>query len=184
MRVIVGAIVLLSLAVTVAVAQPPVQRAAMLKPPQILSPDELPPIARGSGDDLPLPSTLPSTPVVRPTPPPRYPGSSSPAWLSGVDPNVLPAGGTVSKNGAVSPLTPPSTEPVTDDRTTTQKIIDRLRGTANTEKQAAPRPQTRQFTQRQTEVPTAETPFRGTGANGAPVYAGPPAYRWYGWGTV
>jgi hypothetical protein len=30
----------------------------------------------------------------------------------------------------------------------------------------------------------ANTAFRGTGSNGAPVYAGPPAYRWYGWGSV
>ena len=30
----------------------------------------------------------------------------------------------------------------------------------------------------------ANTAFRGTTANGSPVYAGPPAYRWYGWGSV
>src|SRR5262249_48944571 len=34
------------------------------------------------------------------------------------------------------------------------------------------------------ELPTAQTPFRSTSPNGQPVYAGPPAYRWYGWGSV
>ena len=36
----------------------------------------------------------------------------------------------------------------------------------------------------QQEQSTATAPFRATGANGAPVFAGPPAYRWYGWGSV
>ena len=51
MRVTVGAIAVLGLAVTVAVAQPPVrERAAVLKPPEVLPPEEIP-IARGAIDD-------------------------------------------------------------------------------------------------------------------------------------
>ena len=173
---------------TVAVAQPPVQRerAATLKPPQALSPGDLPLVARGAADDFPPPPTLSSTPVVRPnTPSARAPGvATGPAWLGGNDPNVRPAAGLGSTGGTVRPLTPPPAT-LMDDLPVQPKLLDRVKGTFTGEKQPVPKqlPHTA-HPQGQPPEPTAATPFRGTGANGAPVYAGPPAYRWYGWGSV
>jgi hypothetical protein len=182
MRVIVGTLAGLGLAVTVAAAQPPAQRerAAVLKTPVPLRADQMPPVARGVADDFPPPggSSFPSTPLKRA-------GSASgpgPQWLGGADPNVLPAGGATPTGGGVRQLTPPVAA-ASDGRAAQPKFLDRLKGAG--ERPPAPTPQQpRRTAGQQPEVPTAETPFRGTGANGAPVYAGPPAYRWYGWGTV
>jgi hypothetical protein len=193
MRVTVGAIAMLGLAVTVAVAQPPGrERAAELKPPQVLLPSEMPPVARGAVGDFPV-SSLPTTPVTRPgAPGSRPPGvASGPAWLTGVDPNVRPASGLGLKGTNVRPLTPPTAMP--KDEPSVQPVqprfIDRVKAPFVGEKspppqqlppltaKALPQPQP-------LEQPTASTPYRGTGANGAPVFAGPPAYRWYGWGSV
>ena len=101
MRVTVGTIAVLGLAVTVAVAQPPVkERAATLKPPQAIPAGELP-VARGAVDDFPA-TSLPSTPVTRTNNPAARPGvATGPAWLTGADPNVQPASGTDSTTGAV-----------------------------------------------------------------------------------
>jgi hypothetical protein len=188
MRVTVGTIAVLGLAVTVAVAQPPVkERAATLKPPEAIPAGELP-IARGAIDDFPA-TSLPSTPVTRTNNPAARPGvATGPAWLTGADPNVRPAGSIGTSGAGVRPLSPP----MTDDPPPAQpKVLDRIRNAVTGEKQPAPQPLPHQVMQQQPQPqpqqqpqPTAATPFRGTGANGAPVYAGPPAYRWYGWGTV
>jgi hypothetical protein len=147
------------------------------------------------------------------TPVTRSPGASGrpspgvatgPAWLSGVDPNVLPAAGLGLKGGTVRPLTPPPTSMTKEEATVQPRFFDRAKPSASDKQPEAmpPLPQQLQKTTTQplpqktivqqaqpvsprpVETPTANTPFRATGANGAPVYAGPPAYRWYGWGTV
>jgi hypothetical protein len=177
MRVIVGAIAVLGIAVTVAVAQPPRERAAVLRPPEPLPPGELPPVARGAIDDLPNTPYLPSTPVTR-KPAPGV--ASGPAWSTGVDPYVRPASDLGSRAGGVQPLTPP---PGMDPTPLPPRFIDRIKFRGGSEKQYAAK-QSPPAPAQMLEQPTANTPFRGTGANGAPVYAGPPAYRWYGWGTV
>lgn len=186
MRVIVGTIAGLGLAVTVAAAQPPArpERAAALGTPVPLPADRVTPVARGVADAFPPSgSGLPSTPLKRP-------GSSTgvatgPAWLSGADPNLLPAGGVRTTGAGVRQLTPPLASQ--DEGTTPPKFLDRFRATGE-KPPSAPAAQPRRTATSaalpQPDLPTAETPFRGTGANGSPVYAGPPAYRWYGWGSV
>lgn len=181
MRVTAGAVAVLGLAVAVAEAQPTKERAAALKAPQALSADELPPVARGAVGDFP--TTISGTPVTRPgaagTVPP------GPAWLTG-DTGVAPAGGIATKSGAVRPLGTPPTLGKDEKVPPPPKMLDRLKifpdkapaqpepqPVVQAPPQPAPAPQ-----------PSASTPFRGTGTNGAPVFAGPPAYRWYGWGSV
>ena len=169
MRTFVGVIAVLGLAVTVAVAQPPRERGASFRPPEALKPGEAP-VARGAADDFP-PSSFPTTPVTRSgtgTGSGR-PGVAGPAWLSGpgTDPGVVPAAGSLTRGrGDVRQLTP---QPK-DDPALSSKSFERPKGSS------AP--------QQQQPEPTASTPFRGTSASGSPVFAGPPAYRWYGWGTV
>ncbi len=183
MRGTVGVIVVLGLAVTVAVAQPPARdRAAVLKAPEAIRPGDLPPVvARGAADNFPAPTNLATTPVVRQNGSrPGVAGVGDTSWLTGVDPNLIRAGGTAGKPNAVRPLTPPPSNFTKDEGATQPKLLDRL-------KPAAPKPLPQslgQPAQQQPEQPTASTPFRGTGANGSPVFAGPPAYRWYGWGSV
>jgi hypothetical protein len=200
MRVLVGASTVLGMAMTaatVAVAQPPVrERAAEFKAPQALHPGDLPGVARGASDDLPTSPYLSSTPVPRAFPPTRSPGVAGPApgvagpsWLTGSDPNVRPATGIAPPGGTsgVSTLTPTMLPPDQAAPPVPPKMFDRMKGFMSTDRQPAPRqpaPRTTPQPVMQPEQPTATTPFRGTGANGAPVYAGPPAYRWYGWGTV
>lgn len=173
MRTFVGVIAVLGLVVTVAVAQPPRERGATFLPPEPLKPGDVPPVARGAAaDDFP-PSSFPSTPVTRPNTGTGSgrPGVAGPAWLNGpsADPGVVPAGGSATRGNNVRQLTPqPKDEPGL-----LSKGFDRLKG-------HAPQPQP----QSQQPEPTASTPFRGTSASGSPVFAGPPAYRWYGWGTV
>lgn len=184
MRVTVGAIAVLGMAVTVAVAQPPVrERAAAFRPPQAPLPGELPPVARGAIDDFPA-SSLPTTPVSRPGG--RGPGvASGPAWLTGADPNVFPASGANLKGTNVRPLTPPTG--VLKDEPPTPRFIDRVKAPFIGEKSAPPQPLPPMGTKSQpqpVEQPTAASAYRSTGVNGAPVFAGPPAYRWYGWGSV
>src|SRR5436190_13957 len=80
MRVTVGAIAVLGLVVTtVAVAQPPRERAAQFKPPQAVQPGELP-VARGAADDFPAPSSLGTTPITRPNGAPVFAGPPAYRW--------------------------------------------------------------------------------------------------------
>jgi hypothetical protein len=171
MRVTIGLVGILGvgLSVTVALAQGPV-RGARLLPPQPLEQAQTPTVARGAAADLPL--TGNSTPVMRPgyAPITGAKPAGGPAWLNGTgagDANVRPAAGTAG-TAHVRPLTP------REDLTGLPKGIDKLKGPQTGAPPAAdPR-----------NAPTATTPFQGTAANGQPVYAGPPAYRWYGWGSV
>lgn len=181
MRVTAGAVAVLGLAVAVAEAQPGKERAAALKAPQALSADELPPIARGAVGDFP--TTISGTPVTRPVgaaPP-------GPAWLTG-DAGVAPAGGISTKASAVRPLGGPPALGKDEKVPPPPKMLDRLKIFPNDKAPTVPEPQPVSLTPPQPATappqPTASTAFRGTGTNGAPVFAGPPAYRWYGWGSV
>jgi len=189
MRVTVGTIAVLGLAVAAAVAQPPAprERAATLLPPQALAPGDSPPVARGSSDDFPPSTSISSTPVAKPaTPTWRVSPSSAPnvpTWSTGTDQPVVPVTSLASNSARSLPSATPD-DPSLQLRPQ-PKFLDRVKGTFGSDNKAAG---AKQPVQNQNaappEQPTAATPFRATGANGAPVYAGPPAYRWYGWGTV
>jgi hypothetical protein len=165
-----------------ALAAPPQERAAILLPPVKMEPGELPTLARGAIDDLPVGST----PVVRKAAP-----AGGPAWVSGVDPNVIPAAGftpfrdktetktpilhnakdlpplTSSKLNANVPPPPPQSRPLEKPKasSSTERLIPPLLSTPE-------------------QPGDPNMPLRGTASNGAPVLAGPPAYRWYGYGTA
>jgi hypothetical protein len=182
MRVTVGIVGVLGLGVTVAVAaaQTPggaaaPRRGATLLAPQAVHPSELPAVVRASPDDLPAEPGM--TPVTRPSKAP----ASGPAWLNGTDPNVRPAGGAFGVRQPVRPLVQPMGSPK-DEPSLVSKGLDKLKGAFG----ASDRPDGRQPGKLPVagDQPNANSPFRGTAANGAPVYAGPPAYRWYGWGSV
>lgn len=186
MRVTAGAFAVLGLAVAVAEAQPGKERAAALKAPQALSADELPPVARGAVGDFP--TTISGTPVARSGGATVGTAPPGPAWLTG-DTGVAPAGGISTKASAVRPLGAPPALGKDERVPPPPKMLDRLKIFPNDKAPAAPEPQPVAQTAPQTvpppaPQPTAATAFRGTGTNGAPVFAGPPAYRWYGWGSV
>ena len=154
-------------------------RAAALLPPQALGPNDIPQVARAAADD-PFPA---STPVIRsgskanPVPP------AGPAWLSGPSANLTPAAGirphleTPTPPGKAAP--PPGQ--AASEPGLVSRGLDKLKGVTADRPvvQTAPPP-----APPGRDSADAMTPFRGTGANGAPVYAGPPAYRWYGYGSV
>ncbi|MFM8272721.1 MAG: hypothetical protein ACKODX_10365 [Gemmata sp.] len=173
MRTIVGVIGVLGLGVTVAAAQPPRERAAALRPPEPVRPGDVPASARGVADDFP-PAPLESTPVTRG--PSRAPAQGGPAWL--YDSGVQPAAGLGNKAGVRTLATPAPASAFKDEQPVAPKTPDKQKSGPTA---AAP---ARQASTQPPVPPTAETPYRGTGPSGAPVYAGPPAYRWYGWGTV
>src|SRR5439155_26838888 len=70
-------------------------RAAGLLPPRPLDAGETVPLARGAYPDTPTSDT---TPIPRSSTKAPSPNGSGPAWLTGVDPNVLPAAGNTSTN--------------------------------------------------------------------------------------
>jgi hypothetical protein len=164
-------------------AQPAPTRAAGLLPPQPLDPGVTPPLARGALHDVPSGVT---SPVVRSGPRPTAPAGAGPTWLNGVDPNVRPASGTgpqvpapVVNKPVPTPVTPrPTPAVVREESPRPVKPVEKTRAPAAPERLAQTDPNGGP------ETPNANTPFRGTTANGAPIYAGPPAYRWYGYGTV
>ncbi len=168
MRTTIGILGVLGLGVTVAVAQPPSipagkQRAATLLPPTAATPEDLPPVARGVADDVPTYSnTTPVTPV--------RPGQS----LWGNDPNVRPAGG-IDSNPSVGSVAPPAVS-TNEDPSAISRSLDKLKGAFG----SSPPPAAGDVRAQ----PNANTPFRGTAANGSTIYAGPPTWRWYGWGMV
>jgi hypothetical protein len=162
---------------TVAVAQPPVTHrpAATLMPPQLLAPGDRPAIARGAiGDDPGFP--LESTPVTRRGS--KASPHSGPAWLSGIDPNVLPASGTQPAKTA---------QPVTNAAVTSARLAPPpplkfpFKDSPKARPPAGP---DRLSAADDPNSPDPNGPLHGTAANGAPVLAGPPAYRWYGYGSV
>ncbi|MDB5306008.1 MAG: hypothetical protein JWO38_210 [Gemmataceae bacterium] len=166
---------------SVAAGQPPAntpRRAAILLAPEPFQPGEGPTVARGAVDDS-SPVVTGSTPATRPggkAPPP-----GSPVWLNGIDPNVVPAGVAPSPTPAAVRPFPPTPRPWTaaaapaTDPAPAPKGGDRWKGFVGAEQPGGGDPRT----------PTdPNAPLRGVAANGAPVLAGPPAYRWYGYGSV
>ncbi len=179
MRATVGILGILGLTVAVASAQAPPsahppQRRATLLPPVAIHPSELPGVARAAAEEL----TPSMTPVARPGSPAV---ATAPGWLSGTDSNVRPAAGT---GGHQSPVrhAAPRTASANDASSMLSRGLEKLKGSKGA------RPDDRSPGQLPPGVAAvtanANTPFRGTGSNGAPVDAGPPAYRWYGWGSV
>jgi hypothetical protein len=181
MRFTLGAVAVLGsavAAVTDAAAQPPAtERAAGFGAPRAIPPGEMPAVARGAGDDFPTSPYLSSTPV--PSRPMGFlPAAGGPAWLTGTDTRVVPAGGSAPVTSAG--VTAPPPDPTATAQPT---IVERFKGFVGGDRQPAAKAASPPAGQPEPHN-TAGTAFRGTGANGAPVYAGPPAYRWYGWGTV
>ncbi|MCS6866675.1 MAG: hypothetical protein NZS48_16605 [Gemmata sp.] len=191
-----GAIAVLIVTVVMAQGQSPTEssRAASLKAPEPLPAEDLPPVARGAAPEFPITAggSLPSTPVK------RAEATLGPSWISGVDPNLLPvAGKNVRPNPAGQRTLPnptgfgPST-PAVAGRPTTGLVpaslpaparwVDRILPPADQPPAPSFRPPAATTTPK--DPPSATTAFRAVGNNGAAVYAGPPAYRWYGWGTV
>ena len=191
-----GASVAAALATPAAAQQSPATRAAALLPPI----PALPSVARGAIGDAPV-SPFENTPVVRSSRKPAADvvASSGPTWLSGVDPNVLPAGGTTQVKypsrpparitpapapapgyltaGSIVP-TPPRPLVVPPPRPTTAAPPPAPAAKGNASPFANgmppdPRP-----------VADPNAPLQATAANGSPVLAGPPAWRWYGYGSV
>ena len=153
-------------------AQPP-KRAAILLPPRPLEASEPGPVARAAIDDnLPL-ATTPVTRSQKPT---------GPAWL--YDSNVVPASGPAAM-GQPSRVQPAGNPAVLPPGTQAQpqpspisRGFDRVKGFVTGDRQ-----EPRAFPA-DGQPPAPNAPLRGTAPNGAPVYAGPPAWRWYGYGTV
>lgn len=182
MRVTIGTLGALTLAVAVAAGQPPRERAALLKPPVALPASEAPAVARGAEPSAVLGG---GTPVEKRAP------QGGPAWLTGVDPNLRPAGGAAPKDAGAKQLAPaPAKDGETSFRERVKNALPSF-GTKDkdapppnplpdqvTNKNAAPKPAPEPI------QPTAATAFKAVSGSGAPVFAGPPAYRWYGWGTV
>ncbi len=169
---------------------PQTGRAAVLLPPRVTDPSEVPLVARGAFDDLPT-SPLATSPIPRSGTSAPVPGPltlpaggvppSGPAWLRGADPNVIPAGaGIASPTGnQVNPI--PAT-PTGDEPSLVSRGLNKLKGMVGT---GSPASGEVSLTGQPTGVrgPTDPyAPLQGTGANGAPVLAGPPAWYWYGWG--
>lgn len=157
-------------------------KAAGLLPPRPLGPGETPPVARAAMDDGP---TVGTTPVNRGASL-RDPASPGPAWLNGTDTNVVPAGATNSHvvgnrlpvGAAVAP--PRMNQPVIrEEQSALGRGMEKIKGAfGGNDRPNVPSP---------TPVNGPSDPsgaFRGTNSNGAPVFAGPPAYRWYGYGGV
>ena len=177
-----------------AAAQSPAGRAAALRPPQVTpAPAPAAPVARGAIDDAPVQS-LDSTPVTR-AGRAMLPGGggqpTGPAWLTGADANVRPASGTL-------PLTPAAatrphsgaagttrlTQPTDQPDTATPLVsrgLNKIKGFVAGDRSPAG-PGATPAAGGSPADPNA--PLQAQGANGAPVLAGPPAWRWYGYGSV
>jgi hypothetical protein len=181
MRLTMGMVGLLGVGVTFAVAQPPIvtgpaQRTAMLLPPQPLAPTEVGAVARASSEDLSR--FLESTPVTRSSTKPN----NGPAWLNGTDSYVRPASGIEVQKSAVRSPTPPEGSRREEVNFLT-KGFEKLKSAFQSDQPIS----LGGFPVTSTAQPRVMTPnasFRGTTTTGATVYAGPPAYRWYGWGSV
>lgn len=152
-------------------------RSARLLIPQPCDQDHVPVIRA----QVEPPPSLGMTPVRRPRPAYGSPApsqSAPPAWLRGVaEPeSIWPAAATIPL--AAPP--PHSTLEAQSQRTSRKNLfqpIVRLFPTPVTSTTPATSATT-------THPPHAQTPFRGTNTQGATIYAGPPAYRWYGYGAT
>ncbi len=183
----------------IAQGQPPAEsrRAASLKAPQPLATEELPLVARGAVPDFPISAggNLPSTPVK------RAEAQMGPAWINGIDPNLLPVASRNTPPSSIAAqrplpnptgLAPSGHTPAGRSTTGLQpaslpaagRWVDRILPPAGEPQLPAALFRLSPPVPAAKETPSATTAFRAVGNNGAPVYAGPPAYRWYGWGTV
>ncbi|MFO0825346.1 MAG: hypothetical protein U0792_19875 [Gemmataceae bacterium] len=158
---------------TVAIAQGAGQRSARLLAPRVADDTEVPVTARAAAE--PLPQFPESTPVA----PRSVRNTGQVNWLRGTDSNVRPVGGTATERPQPRPINP-NANPGQPEPSMMSRGFDKLKGVFSTSGPASPT----------TNVPTGAEqsnpngPFRGVGPGGQPVYAGPPAYRWYGWGSV
>jgi hypothetical protein len=188
--------------------------AKLLPPQALSEEREIPSAARATSEPLPpsLGSTpvrpaapTPGVPTDRPgwlsgtgsQVGPAVSTADRPGWLSGTGSSVRPAGHTVFPRPtiAVTPsgghLPAASSPAARDEPGLLTRQLDRLKATFAGPDKAVEKgerspggPDPKASAGGLREQPDAPTPFRGQAANGAPVYAGPPAYRWYGWGTV
>jgi hypothetical protein len=152
-------------------------RSARLLIPQPYDQDHVP-VVRAQAEP---PPSLGMTPVRRSHP--TY-GSSAPSqsapptWLRGV---VEPE--SIRPAAATTPLAAPppdSTSEAQSRRTSGNNLTTpfvRLFPTSVTSTTPA-------ISVTTTNFPYAQPPFRGTNSHGATIYAGPPAYRWYGYGAT
>ncbi len=152
----------------------PAPRTARLLPPQPGQDahDRMAPIARAQSEPLP---PLGMTPVVRPTH-----ASPLPAWLRGTAAGVT-TNNAATHTAAGSP--PPTTHansaamantgqayPVPTGSVVSAQLLTPPENAGNT---VIIQPKTRLY-----------TTYPGVSPNGQTVYAGPPAYRWYGYGAA
>lgn len=160
------------------------EHGAKLLPPQPLGPGDTPPAARGA---YPETDEYGSTPVSRGGGIPKAGGpvrnAGGPAWLNGVQPAVLPASGIIplppGMAGGSKPAPPTTPTKAPGEPGLLGKGFERVK-TAVTDRPAPPAA----LAADDARSPDPNAPVRGMAANGAPVYAGPPAYRWYGYGSV
>ena len=176
-----------------ALAAPPqavsMKRAAILLPPVKLEPGDVPAIARGAIDDLPG-TFIGSTPVARTGR--KASSADGPAWLSGADPNLLPASGLFPSRSSgevrtlgstpVAPGLPARSASASSSSSNANppfpRPSDKAKGTAAAERTPGPATPSADVKQ------DPNAPLRGTATNGAPLLAGPPGWRWYGYGSV
>jgi len=170
-RIGIAGILGFGLSITVALAQGPGQRGARLLAPHAADVNEAPVYARAAAE--PLPQFPDSTPVTAP-----QGKNTSQSWLRGNDPYVRPASGGSGGN-VERPMSRPPAQNVPPKDELPSFMTKSFEKIKNTFTSSTP---TTGTTKNDPTNPNA--PFRGTGPGGQPVYAGPPAYRWYGWGSV
>jgi len=125
--------------------------------------------ARAAGDDLGTTPRNARTAAVT---------GNEPAWLSGVDPNVIPASGLLPSRSAndVQPLGPPplgaTQQPAASTGLQFPKLFNRSKNPS------PPVPMTGAI-----PAPNPNAAIQGATSRGSPLLAGPPAYRWFGYGA-
>ncbi len=180
---------ILGLSATIALGQGP--RRATLLPPVSGDAVGARSVARAAAESLPI--TGNSTPITQ-----KSAGRvSSPAWLNGTESNIRQANGTGTNQEGIRLLTPPNNGS-SQEPTFVSRGFDKIKNAfigsdgkdgpkpAVTQQPApektAPAPAVQQQPIAR-ETPNAITPFQGVSPNGQPIFAGPPAWRWNGYGA-
>lgn len=174
----------------------PGQRAAVLLPPRPLAVSDAPVIARGAIDDS-VGSPYESTPVARrPRQQPVVTGPgvpsrlvtqpSGPDWPRGPDGSVVPAGGAIQSHSGMDGSGRQSPAGAPNDPSVLGRGLNKFKAFVGSERPPSAGPTNLPNSQASPNRPGADpnAPLQGVAANGAPVLAGPPAWRWYGYGTV
>lgn len=153
-------------------------RTAQLLAPQILDSGEVP-LARAQAE---APPPLGMTPVRRSSSTPlgisnqtsaSDPTPAAPPWLSGTAAsNLVPAAAQIP----TSNISPDAPGPL-------KRHPERTDDSWSLARWFSPEPRSPSTIPTQS-VATANTPFQGPAPNGTIIYAGPPAYRWYGYGAA